>query len=78
MRLTENYIKKDKSVLILVPEINLTPQLINRFKNRFNGEIGVFHSNLTPKKRFETWLKSKFGVIKIVIGTRSSIMMPLD
>ena len=78
LRLTEDYIKKDKSVLILVPEINLTPQLINRFKNRFNGEIGVFHSNLTPKKRFETWLKSKFGAIKIVIGTRSSIMMPLD
>ena len=78
LRLTEDYIKKDKSVLILVPEINLTPQLINRFKNRFNGEIGVFHSNLTPKKRFETWLKSKFGEIKIVIGTRSSIMMPLD
>ena len=78
LRLTENYIKKDKSVLILVPEINLTPQLIDRFKNRFNGEVGVFHSNITPKKRFETWLKSKFGVIKIVIGTRSSIMMPLD
>ena len=78
LRVTENYIKKNKSVLILVPEINLTPQLINRFKNRFNGEIGVFHSNLTPKQRFDTWLKSKFGVIKIVIGTRSSILMPLD
>ena len=77
LRLAEERIKKNESVLILVPEINLTPQLIERFRNRFDGEIGIYHSNLSPKQRLETWLKSKFGGIKIVIGTRSSILLPL-
>ena len=77
LRLAEEKIKKGESIIILVPEINLTPQLINRIKNRFTGEIGVFHSNITPKKRYETWLKSKFGKIKIVVGTRSSVLLPL-
>ncbi|MGB0710829.1 MAG: replication restart helicase PriA [Gammaproteobacteria bacterium] len=77
LRLTEDLIKKKKSVLILVPEINLTPQLLKRFESRFKGEIGLYHSKQTPKKRLNTWLKAKFGKINIVIGTRSSILMPL-
>ena len=77
LRLTENCIKNGKSVLILVPEINLTPQLLLRFESRFKGEIGLYHSRQTPSKRLKVWLKAKFGDIKIVIGTRSSVLMPL-
>ena len=77
LRLTENCIKNGKSVLILVPEINLTPQLLLRFESRFKGEIGLYHSRQTPSARLKVWLKAKFGDIKIVIGTRSSVLMPL-
>ena len=77
LQLAEKLIQEKKSVLILVPEINLTPQLVSRFKNRFSGDIGVYHSRLTPNQRFKVWLRSKFGEIRIVIGTRSSVLMPL-
>ena len=77
LRLTEKLLKKNKAVLILVPEINLIPQLVSRFRNRFNGDIGIYHSKMTPNQRFKVWLRSKFGEIKIVIGTRSSVLMPL-
>ncbi len=78
LRLAEEYIKQKKSVLILVPEINLIPQLESRFKKRFKGEIGIYNSRLTPTQRLKVWLKSKFGEIKIVIGTRSSVLVPLQ
>ena len=77
LRLAETFIKKNKSILILVPEINLTPQLLSRFKDRFNGEIGIYHSRQTAAKRLKTWLKAKFGIVKIVVGTRSSALIPL-
>ena len=77
LRLTEYFIRNGKSVLILVPEINLTPQLLLRFESRFKGEIGLYHSKQTPSKRLKVWLKAKFGDMKIVIGTRSSVLMPL-
>ena len=70
-------VQEKKSVLILVPEINLVPQMLNRFKKRFDGEIGAYHSKLTPNQRFKIWLKSRLGDLKIVIGTRSAVMMPL-
>ena len=77
LQLAEKFIKKNKSILILVPEINLIPQLVKRFRDRFNGEIGIYHSRQTPNQRLKVWLRSKFGEIKIVIGTRSSVLMPL-
>ena len=61
----------------MVPEINLIPQLEKRFKNRFSGDIGVYHSRQTSNQRLKVWLRSKFGEIKIVIGTRSSVLIPL-
>ena len=77
LQLAEKFILKNKSILILVPEINLIPQLEKRFKDRFNGDIGVYHSRQTANQRLNVWLRSKFGRIKIVIGTRSSVLMPL-
>ena len=77
LQLAEKFILQNKSILILVPEINLIPQLEKRFKDRFNGDIGVYHSRQTPNQRLKVWLRSKFGAIRIVIGTRSSVLMPL-
>ena len=77
LQLAEKFILQNKSILILVPEINLIPQLEKRFKDRFIGDIGVYHSRQTPNQRLKVWLRSKFGGIRIVIGTRSSVLMPL-
>ena len=77
LQLAEKFILQNKSILILVPEINLIPQLEKRFKDRFNGDIGIYHSRQTPNQRLKVWLRSKFGGIRIVIGTRSSVLMPL-
>ena len=77
LRLVENCIKNGESALILVPEINLTPQLLNRFQSRFKCDVGLYHSKQTPAQRLKVWLKSRFGNIKIVIGTRSSVLMPM-
>ena len=77
LQLAEKFILQNKSILILVPEINLIPQLEKRFKDRLIGDIGVYHSRQTPNQRLKVWLRSKFGGIRIVIGTRSSVLMPL-
>ena len=78
LQLAEKFLLENKSLLVLVPEINLIPQLAKRFQNRFDGDIGIYHSKQTPNQRLKVWLKSKFGDIKVVIGTRSSVLMPLQ
>jgi len=68
-----------KSVLVLVPEIGLTPQLTDRFKARFGNKICVYHSALNERERYDTWswLQILDGTAKIVIGTRLAIFAPL-
>ena len=65
-------------MLLLIPEISLTPQLEQRFKKRFGENIGTYHSKKTSKERFETWKKSKSGELRVLIGTRSSLFVPLQ
>ena len=77
LRCIETLIQKNKQVLILIPEIGLTPQTLKRCRERFNVPIVVLHSNLTDKKRAQAWLMAKNGVARIVIGTRSTIFTPL-
>ena len=77
IRITDHYLSQGKSVLILVPEISLTPQLEERFMNRFGNSIGIYHSKQTIKQRTDVWEKARSGDIKIVIGTRSSVLCPL-
>lgn len=62
-----------KQALVLVPEIALTPQTVERFKQRFNQPIGVLHSNLSDKTRLNNWVLAKNGGISLIIGTRSAI-----
>ena len=77
LNLVSSIINKNQAALILVPEINLTPQLHKVFSARFNGEIGLYHSKQTPLQRFKVWSKARSGNIRIVIGTRSAIMNPI-
>jgi primosomal protein N' (replication factor Y) len=74
--LIECEINKSKQILIMVPEISLTPQLENRFKERFGIEISIWHSKITPKRRKEIWHKCYEGEPIVVIGARSSLFLP--
>ncbi len=65
-----------KQVLILIPEIGLTPQTADRFAARFDTPITVLHSNLSDKERLTGWLDARSGAARIVIGTRSSVLYP--
>ena len=69
-------LKQGKQALILVPEISLTPQTLNRFQERFDVSIVSLHSKLTNKERLNIWEKAKIGAIKIIIGTRSAVFTP--
>ena len=79
MKLIENILKKSKhQALILVPEINLTPQLENRFLKRFPDKKMVsLHSHLTDVERLDNWRNAKSGEANIVIGTRLAIFTPM-
>lgn len=65
-----------KQILILVPEIGLTPQTIRRFQERFAVPIVALHSGMTEKQRLDAWLYAKTDVAKIIIGTRSAVFTP--
>lgn len=69
----EEALKKGKQVLVLVPEIGLTPQTVRRFQARFNVEIDVLHSNLNDTQRLNVWERARTGQSAIVIGTRSAL-----
>ena len=70
-------LNQNKQVLVLVPEIGLTPQTLARFKQRFHARILVLHSKLTDKERLEAWHAAYTGEAHIIIGTRSAIFIPL-
>ena len=76
LQVVEETIKEGKEAIILVPEISLTPQTIERFVGRFKQKIAIMHSRLTPKERFNQWRMIKNGEVKIAIGARSAIFAP--
>ena len=73
----ENVLKKGRQTIMLVPEISLTPQTIERFASRFGHQVAVIHSGLTPAARFLEWKKIKDGKANIVVGARSAIFSPV-
>ena len=64
--------------MVLVPEISLTPQLVERFQARLGGSLAVLHSGLTPGERHRAWWRSREGSAAVVLGTRSAIFAPLS
>lgn len=78
MHLVNDVLDKGKTCLILVPEISLTPQMIERFTNRFGEAIAILHSKLSLGERFDQWKAIKNNQKKIIIGARSAIFSPAD
>ncbi len=76
LRLIDQVVSQGRQVLILVPEISLTPQMTRRFQSRLNHTTEVLHSALTDKQRMDAWLRAKDGKINVVIGTRSAVTTP--
>ncbi|WGE54007.1 primosomal protein N' [Actinobacillus equuli subsp. haemolyticus] len=78
LQVIEEVLKRGEQVLVLVPEIGLTPQTVQRFKARFNVEIDVLHSNMNETERLNAWLRAKNGESAIVIGTRSALFSQFE
>ncbi len=79
LQLIEKALKEEKSSIMLVPEISLTPQTVDRFIARFGEEkIAVLHSKLSVGERYDQWNKIRQGKAKIVIGARSAIFAPVS
>ncbi|UPQ87825.1 primosomal protein N' [Vibrio sinaloensis] len=76
LNLIKPVLEKGEQALVLVPEIGLTPQTINRFKKRFNVPVEVIHSGLNDTERLNAWLSARDKAAGIVIGTRSALLTP--
>ena len=77
LQLVENMLEQGKSSIILVPEISLTPQTIERFSGRFGNDIAIIHSRLTTIEKLNQWKQIQDKDIKIVVGARSAIFSPV-
>jgi primosomal protein N' (replication factor Y) (superfamily II helicase) len=77
LRVIAAVLARGDSVLVLCPEIGLTPQLLHRFEQRFNAPIAALHSGLTDSERARAWVTAARGQARIVIGTRSAVFTPL-
>ena len=78
LQLIQNVLEKGKTAIMLVPEISLTPQMVNRFLARFGNCISVLHSKLSIGERYDAFQKIKKGESKIIIGARSAIFAPVE
>ena len=77
LQVIEDVIQQGKQALVLVPEIGLTPQLLNRFLLRLHGRIAIMHSGLNDEERLQAWLHTQAGSADVIIGTRSAVFSPL-
>ncbi|MBR1984560.1 MAG: primosomal protein N', partial [Clostridia bacterium] len=77
MNLIETALKQNKTAIMLVPEISLTPQIFGKFKDRFGELVAVLHSGLSAGERFDEWKRLFNGEAQIVVGARSAIFAPL-
>ena len=78
MRLIEDVIKNNKTAIMLVPEISLTPQITSLFKARFKSDIAILHSRLSSVEKYNEWKRIYNNDVKIVVGARSAIFAPLN
>ncbi len=78
LKLIEEVIKDGKGVIVMVPEISLTPQTLGLFYSHFGDKVAVFHSALSAGERIDEWKRVKNGDAKIAIGTRSAVFAPFE
>ena len=76
LKLIEKVVEDDRGVIVMVPEISLTPQFINIFKSKFGDDVAVFHSGLSLGERLDEYKRVLRGIAKIAIGTRSASFAP--
>ena len=77
MNIIEHVLNQGKTAIILVPEISLTPQMVEQFSNRFGNQIAALHSALSDGEKYDEWRRIARGEASIVIGARSAIFAPL-
>lgn len=78
MQLISRVIDQGRQAIVLVPEISLTPQMVERFVGRFGNDVAVLHSRLSLGERYDQWRLIREGKIKVVVGARSAVFAPLD
>ncbi len=78
MHLIKHTVAKGKGVILMVPEISLTPQLVNKFTSLFGSQVAVFHSGLSLGERLDEYKRVKKGLAKIAVGTRSAVFAPFE
>lgn len=76
LRAVDETLKAGRQAIVLVPEISLTPQTIERFAARFVGKVGIYHSRLSPGERFDMWQRCRLGQLSVIVGPRSALFMP--
>ncbi|MBC1355010.1 primosomal protein N' [Listeria welshimeri] len=74
----EAKLKEGKDAIVLVPEISLTPQMVERFKSRFGSEVAVLHSALSSGEKYDEWRKIERKEARVVVGARSAVFAPLE
>lgn len=77
LQLIHRVLAAGKQALVLIPEINLGPQTLARFEQRFNARIALLHSNINDRERLDAWLAARDGEADIIIGTRSALFTPM-
>jgi len=78
LRAAERTLAAGRTVLVLVPEIALTPQIVARFQARFGDTVAVLHSGMAPGERYDEWLRLRRGEARICVGPRSAVFAPMD
>ena len=78
LKLAQDAVSQGRSVLVLVPEISLTPQVAKRFRRAFGARVALWHSKMTKAEKGWTWQQLKKGAYSVVVGARSALFAPLD
>lgn len=78
LKLIDNVLESGKNIIVMVPEIALTPQMLSIFNSRYGAKIAIIHSALSLGERADEWKRIKYGQVRIVVGTRSAVFAPLE
>lgn len=78
LRLVQEILSKGKNAVVLVPEIVLTPQIMEKFSSYFGADVAMLHSGLRMTERYDQWKRIRRGEVRVVLGTRSAVFAPLQ
>ncbi len=77
LHIAQQCLKTGHQVMVLIPEIALTPQLLERFRSRLGGGVTMIHSSMSPQQRYISWWRAREGTATVILGTRSAIFTPM-